>query len=293
VPLFCRHNRFEHSCPICSREKAAAAPPSAPATRRARSSGGSARAARATGVRTRRLARAADDGYRHLLVPGLRAGDDAERLAHALVVAADRLEPPGPHPAVAAEPDPEQATWLAFLLALAGPERPELQAAVAAARPRWGEEGGEDALGPDAARTIAAYRAWADRAGSQSAAFTGDPEWTRPRRFGRVFERLALPGFGRPARFELLTTLGAAGTYPLEADGLHPGGSDATTIAAKRALNSGDPLLLERRAADLASATGLPIAALDRGLALWDGTDELPDADPDAVEPVAAALGLR
>ena len=56
---------------------------------------------------TRRAPRAADDGYRNPLVPGLRATADAERLASALAWAHARLEPPGPHPAVAAEPDLE------------------------------------------------------------------------------------------------------------------------------------------------------------------------------------------
>jgi hypothetical protein len=109
-----------------------------------------------------------------------------------------------------------------------------------------------------------------------------------------VFERLALPGFPRAARFDLLTTLGAAGVYPLEAGELFlAAGDDATTDAAKRLLVSGDKLLLERRARELADAAELPIAALDRGLAIW-GT---PGAaiDP-AVEPAASvrgALGLR
>ena len=40
------------------------------------------------------------------------------------------------------------------------------------------------------------------------------------RRFARVFERLALPGFSRGARFELLAALGAAGRYALAADSL-------------------------------------------------------------------------
>ena len=62
---------------------------------------------------------------------------------------------------------------------------------------------------------------WVERAGSQDAAFTGEESWTPERRFGRVFERLALPGFTRAVRFDLLTALGAAGRYPLEADALH------------------------------------------------------------------------
>ena len=84
---------------------------------------------------TRKLARAADDGYRNPLVPGLRATADAERLAIALTDAAARLEPPGPYPLLADEPDLEQATWLAFLFALA----PELQDVLAEANPPWDE----------------------------------------------------------------------------------------------------------------------------------------------------------
>ena len=70
-------------------------------------------------------------------------------------------------------------------------------------------------------------------------------------------------------RFDLLAALGAAGRYGFEADAVHFVEDDATTLAAKRALVSGDVMLLERRARDLADAAGLPIAALDRGLAVW------------------------
>ena len=48
-------------------------------------------------------------------------------------------------------------------------------------------------------RTLEAYRAWASRAGSQAAAFSGEAAWTPERRFARVFERLGLPGFDRGA----------------------------------------------------------------------------------------------
>ena len=126
-------------------------------------------------------------------------------------------------------------------------------------------------LPEELARTATAYRAWAARAGTQVAAFEADPAWTPERRFAKVLERLALPGFGRDRRFELLVTLGSAGVYPLAAGALHVGREDdPTTLAAKRLLVSGDPRLLERRAADLAAAAELPIAALDRGLAVWD-----------------------
>ena len=58
---------------------------------------------------TRQLLRAADDGYRNPLVPGLKATADAERLAVALTQARIRLLPPGPYPLIADEPDLEQA----------------------------------------------------------------------------------------------------------------------------------------------------------------------------------------
>ena len=294
MPLFCRHNRFEHSCPICLKEKAAKAP--APqrrvsATPRKTGAASSARP-RTSSVVTKRLQRAADDGYRNELVPGIKATEDAERLAAALAFSASRLEYPGPHPAVAEEEDPERASWLAFLLALAGPDRPELQQAIAEARPDWSED--VDDLGPAAARTAAAYRAWAGRAGSQLAAFSGDASWSPARRFGRVFDRLTLPGFGRDRRFELLTTLGAAGTYELEADALHVGiGDDATVLGAKRALNSGDTMLLERRAAALAEGTGARIAALDRALALWEVGAAVEAPEGEALESARAGLHLH
>jgi hypothetical protein len=219
MPLFCRHNRLTVNCPICSREmeeelraKAPARPPRATRTR-------TAAPARPRGVVTRRLARAADDGYRNALVPGLRATADAERLAAALSAAAERLQPPGPFPEVAAEPDLEEATWLAFLLALGVESGSD-------PFPSWAS--GESP--PDHARTAEAYRAWAARHGSQEPAFTGEPSWTPQRRFARVFERLALPGFARAGRFELLVGLGAAGRYELEAGELQlTVGEDPTT----------------------------------------------------------------
>ena len=107
-----------------------------------------------------------------------------------------------------------------------------------------------------------------------------------------MFERLALPGFTRAARYDLLTALGAAGRYPITAGTLQFVEDDATTLAAKRALVSGDRMLLERRARDLAEACELPIAALDRGLAVW-GTPNAPvETTADPAPGVAAALGL-
>jgi hypothetical protein len=263
--MFCRHNRLTHKCPICSRELDESLRKQAPARPRATSGRTRARSrpssSRPGGVTTRKLARAADDGYRNPLVPGLRATADAERLAIALTDAAARLEPPGPWEDVATEPDLEKATFAAFLRALGDGEHQ---------------------------RTVDAYRAWAQRAGSQEAAFTGEQSWTPERRFGRLFERLALPGFSRAARYDLLAVLGAAGRYPLAADAVHFVEDDATTLAAKRALVSGDRLLLERRARELADAANLPIAALDRGLAVWGTPGEHVEGEPDP--DVAAAL---
>jgi hypothetical protein len=292
MPMFCRHNRLTANCPICSRELQAELPKAPPRTRaRSSSRASGARSSSPRGVVTRKLARAADDGYRNPLVPGLRATADAERLAAALAAAAARLEPPGPYPEVAAEPDIEEATWLAFLLALAGDE--QLQQAILAARPSWHAQEVPDLPG-ERGRTVAAYRAWVQRAGSQAAAFRGDESWTPERRFARVFERLALPGFGRAARFDLLTALGAAGRYELAAGELQFGvGQDATTDAAKRALVSGDKLLLDRRARDLAEACGVPLAALDRGLAVWGTPGEHVDLAADVPASIRAGLALR
>jgi hypothetical protein len=298
LSLFCRHNRLTANCPICSRElesELKSKAPVPPARTRATSSRTSTTRSRSRtgGVVTRRVARAADDGYRNPLTPGLRATADAERLAGALTAAEKRLEPPGPYPAIAEQGNHEEGTWLAFLLALAGPEAPELQAALLEARPAW-SAGTPDDLPPERRRTADAYRAWAERAGSQAAAFEGDANWTAQRRFARVFERLALPGFGRARRYDLLTALGAAGLYDLRAGELHVGSEDdATTLAAKRLLVSGDKLLLERRARELAQACDLPIAALDRGLAVWNTPGEHVDLTAEVPPGVRSALRLQ
>jgi hypothetical protein len=266
VGLFCRHNRLEQNCTICRREKAP--PPRERSSSPRRSGGGSASTAtrRRSGVVTRKLARATDDGYHNDLVPGVKATADAERLADALAVAADRLDFPGPYPEVA-DLDPQGAAELAFLLALAGPDAPERQAAVLAG----------------------------DRTGVElflEHTFKDDPSWTPNRRFARLFDRLRLPGFGRAQRYEFFVTLGASGQLDVDADALFfdVKENDPTTLAAKRALNSGDAMLLERRAAALAEATGVPIAALDRGLALWDSTAPL--QSPESAADVRAALGV-
>jgi len=266
----------------------------------------------------RRMTRGAEDGYRSGLLPGLKSSADAERLAGELAFAATRLErlaadPPGLYAAVADRSvDVEERTWLAFLIAYIGPTDSDAPFdAIDHARTAWssGEPPRLDGvtLGPRSAhepsrgtQTIEAYRAWAQRSGSQAGAFSGEPSWTPERRFSRIFERLALPGFHRGARFELLTTLGRLGVYELRAGALGLGGNDEVTLAAKRALGIGDTLLLERRAADLAQACGLDLDALDLGFYNWErgersrlGCDVDTEADPATLADVQSALDLE
>jgi hypothetical protein len=337
MPTFCRHNRLLQNCPICTREQhlelRPIVSPSAPRSGQPRESdpsrsgsgsrtttrSGSPRTSARTGggLRVRRLERGADDGYRSRLVPGLKSGADAERLAEEMAFAGTRLQllsgdPPGLYAEVAdAGADIEARTWLAFLIAYLGPlDGDEPFAGIERVRVPWSPEQpivfDETPLGPRAAhepgrdaRTVDAYRAWAARAGSQSAAFNGEPAWTPERRFARVYERLALPGFPRAARFELLTALGRLGVYQLEAGALQLGGSDAVTAGAKRVLGIGDTMLLERRAADLAKACGLPLVALDVGLYNWErgaraslGVGDGVEPDPGLLDAARDALGL-
>ncbi|HEX7291648.1 MAG TPA: hypothetical protein VF250_11035 [Conexibacter sp.] len=221
-------------------------------------------------------------------------------------------------PAAPAQPAArEEALWLAFLIAYLGPlDGEDPFAGVRAAHTSWASGAlsalDDVPLGPrtahDPARgtdTLVAYRAWAERAGSQDAAFAGEASWAPERRFARAYERLALPGLHRDARFDLLVAIGQLGLHELCADALQLGGADETTIAAKRVFGIADTLLLERRAHELAEAAELPLAALD--LALWNwnrpprpggerdrATLGTPDVEPDAdaYARVAAALGL-
>ena len=291
MPLFCRHNRLTANCPICSRELEAElrakAPPRARA--RARVARGSRPRGAARAVRRRRhraLARAADDGYRNPLVPGLRATADAERLAAALARADARLEPPGPYPAVADEPDREEATWLAFLLALVRPGAHELQDAIVAARPSWASG---EVPGPARRRPQRTVRRLPRLGGARRLAgrrrSPASRRWTPERRFGRVFERLALPGFSRAAALRPAASRSAPpAATTLAADALHSASDDdATTLAAKRVLVSGDAMLLERRARDLAEACGCRSPRSTAALAVW-GT---PGASPPHGEPTA------
>jgi hypothetical protein len=330
VPTFCRHNRFLANCPICSRDqmetvssRRSSSTKTGTGTTRTRST--ASRGGRGSGaVRVRQVAREQEDGFRSPLVPGIKANAAAERLAEEVAAACARLtllasDPPGLYGEVAESDDREEALWLAFLIAYLGPlDGDDPFAGVRAAHTPW--SGGElpslddVPLGPRTAHepsrgtaTLAAYRAWADRAGSQQAAFTGEAAWSAERRFARAFERLALPGFSRDARFDLLVTLGELGLHELRAGELRLGGADEVTVAAKRIFGIADTLLLERRAGELASAGEVPLAALD--LALWNwsrpprpgsvgerdrstaGAAGL-EPDADAYARVAAALGL-
>jgi hypothetical protein len=304
VPSFCRHNRLVQNCPICSREQSVALRPvvssGTPKVSSPRPAGGAGRGERAAaagtraggrsragGLKVRRLARGVEDGYHSGLVPGLRSSADAARLAEELAFATLRLsvletDPPGLFAEVAdAGGELEERTWLAFLIAYLGPLEDEQPfAAISSAWTPWASGVLPDLepveLGPRAAHepgrgtaTLEAYRAWAARAGSQLAAFSGETSWPAERRFARVFERLALPGLRRDARFDLLVTLGRLGVYELRAGALQFGGENETTLAAKRALGIGDSLLLERRAAELAAACSVPLEALDLGLHNW------------------------
>ncbi len=328
MPSFCRHNRLIQNCPICSRERelelqAAVGPGTGrPTGARRAASGGRARqtAGRSRnlgGVSVRRLDRGTDDGYRSPLLPGLRSSAEALRVASELSFAAGRLEtlaqdPPGLYREVADRGgDAEERTWLAFLIAYLCPlEQDDPFAAIRAARTSWGSgelpdisavaTGPRGAADPAAgARTLGAYRAWAARAGSQAAAFIGETSWQPERRFARAYERLALPGLHRDVRFELLVSLGWLGVHELRAGTLALGGENPVTVAAKRALGIGDPLLLDRRALEFARACQVPLEALDLGFYNWEARDRATlgmgpgaQAPPETLARVTAALGL-
>ena len=315
MPAFCRHNRLLQNCPICTREQGTEMNPvvtsSSPRiaepreraprpassrlgpTERAGTGSAAGRGSRggrgSSGVRVRKLERGADDGYGSPLVQGLRSSVDAERLAEEIAFAAARLvlletDPPEPLAWIARDSaDLEERTWRAvqFELDPAGSTEPVSWASGVGAEP---------------------YRAWAARAGSQEAAITGEAHWSPGRRFERIFERLGSLGLlGRDARFDLLVLLGRLGLYALEAERIFLSGENEATWAAKRAFGIGDPLLLERRAADLAHACHVPLAALDLGLHNWNvgparrtgrGVPEGLEPEPDLLATVRGALEL-
>ena len=264
-------------------------------------------------MRVRKLSQAADDGYRNELAPGIKATADAERLAAELAFATARLaelaaDPPELYAMIGAEPDAEEALWLAFLTSYLSPaEGDDPFEGIRAAHVPWASGELPDLDVPlgirtshDRAageRTVLAYRAWAQRAGGQQAAFAGEGTWTPERRFDRLFERLAVGGFARPGRYELLVTLGRLGVADVRPSALQLT-DDATTVAAKRVFGIGDKMLLERRARDLADAADVPIESLDLALFNWAAPEhgratmgsrvEAPDAQAE----IAAVLGV-
>jgi len=287
-PSFCRHNRFLANCPICREadppsggRRSSASP--APAARATRAPSAAKRGSRSA-MRVRKVTQAADDGYRNELVTGVKASSDAERLAAELAFATARLaelaaDPPELYAEIGAETDLDAALWLAFLTAYLTPTEDEDPfAGIRVAHVPWasgelpqldvplGLRTSHDRAAGD--RTVLAYRAWAERSGGQRAAFQGEATWTPQRRFDRLYERLALPGFGRAGRYDLLVTLGRLGVVEARATALQLS-DDATTIAAKRVFGIGDKMLLDRRARDLADAVEVPIEALDLALYNW------------------------
>jgi hypothetical protein len=328
VPTFCRHNRLVENCPICSKKDRVSSSPSRSVERRpsrAESGGdGRTRAPRksaASGMTVRRMARAADDGYEHDLVPGLRSSVDAGRLADELAFSAARLRelsaaPPGLYGEVTAQGDREEAAWLAFLIAFLSPlAGDDPWAGVAAVRTTWASGEIPDlegvATGPrtafDARRSAAAlvaYRAWAERLGGQIPALAGEESWTLQHRYDRAFERLGLPGFGRPQRMEFLVLAHHLGLVELDPWTLHLSAAtptDPVGLGAKRLLGIGDPVLLQRRQRELAHGVDVPVEALDLALFNWsapgDGSERYragseAQIDADERERIARALGL-
>jgi len=330
VPNFCRHNRFVERCPICARERAQTQATSAPGGTRSGTAAkpSTRRSARRSGsqssdaLRVRREQRSLQDGYSCELLPGLGSSQDAARLAEEIAFATGRLKllacaPPGLYGQLRelAGGDLERATWECFLAVYLSPlQGDEPFESIVSALKGSGAPGelpdlaGLE-LGPrsshDPARgaaTLLAYGQWAGT--SQAEALRGDPSWTPERRFERIFERLALPGFGRMGRYELLVTLGRLGLYELRAEDLRLGagrggaGDDLTLAGAKRVFAIGDPLLLERRAGALAQALEVPVEALDVGLANWQAEQRatlgVPEqtVDEGVRERAGAVLGL-
>lgn len=327
MPTFCRHNRLVENCPICSKSASRISSSTARSVAR-RERTPSDRPARAPkrstagGMTVRRMQRAADDGYEHDLVPGLRSSVDAGRLADELAFSAARLRelsdaPPGLYGEAAAAADREEGAWLAFLIAFFSPlegEGVDPWAGIAAVRTPWasGEIPDLDgvACGPRTAYdpkrgsgALMAYRAWAAPRGGQMPALEGEESWSLQHRYDRAFERLGLPGFGRPNRLEFLVLIHRLGFVELEPWTLHLGSAsptDPVSLAAKRILGIGDPVLLQRRQRDLAHETDVPVEALD--LAFFNWAAPAPEAratagasasaDADERARIARALGL-
>jgi hypothetical protein len=255
----------------------------------------------------RRVARAVDDGYEHELVPGLRASEDALRLAHDLAFASARLDelqnrPAGLYAEVSATADPREAAWLAFLIAVLSPlEGDDPWAAIEPARttlasgelPDVAEAERGPRAAPDPVAALPAFRTWLERPDPLAAELSLPPA----RRFDRLYERLSLAGLARTQRYEFLVLVGRLGVAELEAPGLRLGEArDDTTTAAKRIFAIGDSVLLSSRAAELAEAAGVPLAALDLALVRWTRNEPITAGatvdGADRVGPIADMLGV-
>ncbi|MBA2348432.1 MAG: hypothetical protein H0V81_09065 [Solirubrobacterales bacterium] len=335
-PTFCRHNRFVENCPICSKKERTkpgtvtgaastqeGARRTSPAQARHAASGAvKRRTPKASAQLTvRRMNRAADDGYENDLVPGLRSSVDAGRLADELAHSIARLQqlreaPPGLYAEIAElgrAGETDEALWTCFLTAYLSPLEGtgDPFSAIAAARVSWasGELPQLDGieLGPRTAhdpakgeRMLVAYRAWAQKGGGQHLILAGDESWEPTRRFDRAYERLALPGFGRVPRYEFVTLAGALGLIDAVPQSLLLADATAApTMAAKRIFGIGDPILIARRAGELAAEAGVSLACFDFALQNWmapedeemaAGTERSPAPDPQLRAPIARAL---
>jgi hypothetical protein len=324
VPTFCRHNRLVENCPICSKKERVSAPTRSVARRPSKPAGnGVTRAPRksvSSGMTVRRVQRAPDDGYEHDLVPGLRSSVDAGRLADELAFSAARLRelseaPPGLYGDVGREADREEGAWLAFLITYFGPlQGDDPWRTIVERRTTWasGENPSLDGaeFGPrtgyDAKRgtqVFDAYRAWAERGGGQIPALAGEESWTLQHRYDRAFERLGLPGFGRPARVDLLIVNHHLGLVELDAWTMHLSAAtplDPVALSAKRVLGIGDPVLLQRRQRELAHGVGVPVETIELAFYNWSlpvdeerytsGSEAV--VDPAERDGIATALGL-
>ncbi|MCW3016483.1 MAG: hypothetical protein JWO02_3575 [Solirubrobacterales bacterium] len=248
------------------------------------------RTPRAGALKVRRVHRSVEDGYEHELIPGVRASDDARRLAQELAFATARLtelqvQPPGLLGDARAMPDREEGLWTLFLTAYLSPLEgvDDPFAAITDARTNWA--GGElpqldgVQLGPRAAHdprrgtdTLAAYRARAEKAGGQEVLLSAEASLTPARRFDRAFERLSLPRFPRAARYEFLTLAGGLELLDVQPSSLLLASAetmDPTLLAAKRIFGIGDAINLQRRASELLQAVEVAPGALDLALVNW------------------------
>jgi hypothetical protein len=305
MPTFCRHNRLLQNCTICAREQhfeprpvvSSSAPkstqpreheprvdrPRSERQRTPRAAKAGASRSGSGGVRVRRLARGLEDGYHSSLVPGLRSSEDAERLAEEIAFAAWRLSLME-QVAAGADGDGVPPAWSE--IAAPGDVQVRTESAI-----RHVLDGPRGLKSDNRESVVEGFEAWGARQGSLTSAFMGEPSWTPERRFERLFERLGgVRGLSRDSRYELLTLLGRLGVYELRPGRLFLSGENEATWAAKRALGIGDPLLLERRAADLARACGAPLEALDLALHNWGSGARVTGGLPEDSEPGEALL---